>query len=226
MSHELRTPLNAVIGFSDVLLEKYHGELNFKQTEYIQVIQSSGHKLLGMINSVLDLFKMDAGQFKLEKSEFEVIKVLNLVHSIFAISAKNKNIEFTNTSTGYIGHIYADERAFKQILLNLIENAIKFTPEHGKIQVKAAIGKTGLEISVIDTGIGITAANHQTIFEAFSPVDGTHTKKEQGAGIGLASVKHLVEMHGGHIHLTSELGRGSTFSFNIPLNKEAEPHSF
>lgn len=224
MSHELRTPLNSVIGFSEVLLEKYFGELNPKQTEYIQDIHQSGQHLLDLINDILDLSKIEAGQFALHKSEFDLEKVFNLVGNILAVRANKKGIDLTSTSIGNLGRFYADERAMKQILLNLVTNAIKFTPEGGKVEVTAALKSTGLEISVMDTGIGIAKADQELVFEEFRQVNSSSTKNEQGTGLGLAIVKRLIEMHSGHIHLTSELGQGSTFFFNIPIAKELELH--
>jgi len=223
MSHELRTPLNSIIGFSEVLLEKYFGELNPKQTDYVRNINNSGQHLLELINDVLDLSKIEAGQFELHKSQFELVKVFKLVINILNVRAKKKNIEFTNTGVDNLGQFYADERALRQILLNLLSNAIKFTPEGGSVNLVVICNDQNLEVAVSDNGIGIAKQNHEAVFEEFKQVNSSATKNEEGTGLGLAIVKRLIEMHGGQIHLISELGQGSTFSFNIPvMSKEAK----
>jgi signal transduction histidine kinase len=223
MSHELRTPLNSIIGFSEVLLEKYFGELNPKQTDYVRNINNSGQHLLELINDVLDLSKIEAGQFELHKSQFELGKVFNLVINILNVRAKKKNIEFTSAGVDNLGQFYADERALRQILLNLLSNAIKFTPEGGAVKLAVMCNDQNLEVAVSDTGIGIAKQNHEAVFEEFKQVNSSATKNEEGTGLGLAIVKRLIEMHGGQIHLISELGQGSTFSFNIPvMSKEAK----
>ena len=217
MSHELRTPLNSIIGFSEVLLEKYFGELNPKQTSYVQNINNSGQHLLELINDVLDLSKIEAGQFELHKSQFKLSKVFELVINILNVRAKKKNIEFTNTGIDSLEEFYADERALRQILLNLLTNAIKFTPEGGKVKLSAICNDQNLEVAISDSGIGIAKEDQEAVFEEFIQVNSSATKKEQGTGLGLAIVKRLIEMHGGNIYLDSELGQGSTFSFNIPV---------
>lgn len=222
MSHELRTPLNSIIGFSEVLLEKYFGELNPKQTSYVQNINNSGQHLLELINDVLDLSKIEAGQFELQKSQFKLSKVFELVIDILNVRAKKKNIEFTNTGVDNLGQFYADERALRQILLNLLTNAIKFTPEGGKVTLNAICNDQNLEVAISDTGIGIAKENQEAVFEEFIQVNSTATKSQEGTGLGLAIVRRLIEMHGGQIYLVSELGKGSTFSFHIPVvRKEA-----
>lgn len=220
MSHELRTPLNSIIGFSEVLLEKYFGNLNPKQTSYVQNINNSGQHLLELINDVLDLSKIEAGQFELLKSQFNLSKVFELVINILNVRAKKKNIEFTNTGIDRLGQFYADERALRQILLNLLTNAIKFTPEGGKVTLSAICNDEYLEVSISDTGIGIAKENQEMVFEEFIQVNSSATKNQEGTGLGLAIVKRLIEMHGGHIYLASELGQGSTFSFHIPVMNE------
>jgi signal transduction histidine kinase len=220
MSHELRTPLNSIIGFSEVLLEKYFGELNPKQVDYVRNINNSGQHLLELINDVLDLSKIEAGQFELHESQFKLSKVFELVINILNVRAKKKNIEFTNTGIDSLGEFYADERALRQILLNLLTNAIKFTPEGGKVKLNAICNEHNLEVAISDSGIGIAKEDQEAVFEEFKQVNSSVTKNQEGTGLGLAIVKRLIEMHGGEIHLVSELGQGSIFSFNIPVVKK------
>lgn len=216
MSHELRTPLNSIIGFSEVLLEKYFGELNPKQTDYVVNINNSGQHLLDLINDILDISKIEAGQFELNKSRFGLTKVFKLVINILEVRAKKKNIHFSNNGIENLGEFYADERAVKQILLNLLTNAIKFTPEGGKVILNVTHHHDNLEVSISDTGIGIAKKDQEAVFEEFKQVNSSTTKIQEGTGLGLFIVKRLIEMHGGQIHLESELGHGSTFIFNIP----------
>jgi signal transduction histidine kinase len=216
MSHELRTPLNSIIGFSEVLLEKYFGDLNPKQTDYVRNINNSGQHLLDLINDILDISKIEAGQFELNKSTFELTKVFKLVISILEVRLKKKNIDFSADGFEGLGAIYADERAVRQILLNILTNAIKFTPNGGSVMLKANYHNQDLKVSVSDTGIGIAKKDQAAVFEEFRQVNSSATKNQEGTGLGLSIVKRLIEMHGGHILLESELGKGSTFTFNIP----------
>jgi signal transduction histidine kinase len=216
MSHELRTPLNAIIGFSEVLLARLFGELNPKQDDYLKDIHSSGKHLLNLINDVLDLSKVEAGRMELELAQFDLPSALADAMTLIRERATKHGIELVLTAAPELGLISADERKFKQILLNLLSNAVKFTPDGGRIEVRAASVENGIEIAVSDTGIGIAPADQQAVFEEFRQVGADYTSKQEGTGLGLALTRRFVELHGGRIWLTSELGKGSTFYFTIP----------
>ena len=217
MSHELRTPLNAIIGFSEALNLKIFGELNEKQSEYIGDINSSGVHLLGMINDLLDLSKIESGKMQMSKEIFNVksaIKeALNIVSPL--LIQKKQNIKFECKDESF--EICADRRKFHQILYNLISNAIKFTPENGAIEIKATKDGKFLKVSVKDNGIGIPPAFHEKIFAKFQQVDNSYSSKQGSTGLGLTITKELVSLHGGKIILESKLNKGSTFIFTIPI---------
>jgi signal transduction histidine kinase len=217
MSHELRTPLNAVIGFSEVLNERYFGELTEKQDEYVKDIHSSGKHLLSLINDILDLSKIEAGRMELEVSEFDVPAALGNAITLVKERAQRHNIGLKLDVDKSLGAFRADERKFKQIMLNLLSNAVKFTPEGGKVSVAAKSNGAGLEVSVSDTGVGIATEDQQAVFEEFRQVGRDYTRKAEGTGLGLALTKRFVELHGGEIRLQSAPGQGSTFTFTIPV---------
>src|SRR5207249_6684767 len=170
MSHELRTPLNAIIGFSEVLLERYFGEVNEKQDDYLKDIHSSGKHLLSLINDILDLSKIEAGRMELEPSSFDVTSALSNALTLIRERAQRHGIALGQDVDPKLGEIFADERKFKQILLNLLSNAVKFTPDGGRIDVLARRENSDAVISVHDTGIGIAAADQATVFEEFRQV--------------------------------------------------------
>jgi len=218
MSHELRTPLNAIIGFSEVLLERLFGDLNDKQDDYLKDIHSSGKHLLSLINDILDLSKIEAGRMDLETSTFNVALALSNALTLVRERAQRHGIALTQEVDAKLGDIVADERKFKQILLNLLSNAVKFTPDGGRIDVSARHDDGQAVIAVRDTGIGIAATDQATVFEEFRQVGSDYTKKHEGTGLGLALTRKFVELHGGRIWVDSEPGKGSTFTFTIPLN--------
>jgi PAS domain S-box-containing protein len=220
MSHELRTPLNAIIGFSEVLREKYFGELNEKQAEYIVDIVDSGKHLLSLINDVLDLSKIEAGKMELDVSEVKVADLLQnslvmikekvLAHSISLDLQIADNINGTK--------IKADERRLKQVMFNLLSNSAKFTPDGGAITVEARKDDKKLTISVSDTGIGMTPQEQKRLFEAFYQASGGIKGKTPGTGLGLAITKSIIEKHGGKIWMESEgTNKGSKFTFTLPI---------
>jgi len=217
MSHELRTPLNAIIGFSEVLLERLFGELNAKQDDYLKDIHSSGKHLLTLINDILDLSKVEAGRMELEPSTFEISSALANAMTLVRERAQRHGIVLGQQVDPKLGEIVADERKFKQILLNLLSNAVKFTPDGGRIDVLARREDGHAVVAVHDTGIGIAPEDQSTVFEEFRQVGSDYTKKQEGTGLGLALTKKFVELHGGKIWLQSEPGKGSTFTFSIPL---------
>jgi signal transduction histidine kinase len=218
MSHELRTPLNAIIGFSEVLSERMFGEINEKQAEYLADILESGRHLLSLINDILDLSKIEAGRMELELSEFDLPSTIENTLILVRERAQRRGITLGRTIDERIGSIRADERKVKQVLLNLLSNAVKFTPEGGKIDVRTALRDGVAEVSVTDTGIGISPEDQEAVFEEFRQV-GTASKKVEGTGLGLAISKKFIELHGGKIWVTSQVGAGSTFAFTLPLQR-------
>jgi signal transduction histidine kinase len=217
MSHELRTPLNAVIGFSEVLLERMFGEVNEKQEEYLQDILSSGKHLLSLINDILDLSKIEAGRMELEAQPFDLPAAFDNALTLIRERASRNSIGLGVHVDPRIGEVVADERKVKQVLLNLLSNAVKFTPEGGTITMSAVLNGGMVEISVADTGIGIAPEDQATVFEEFRQVGTDYARKREGTGLGLALARRLVEIHGGTLTLQSELGKGSTFTFTIPV---------
>jgi GAF domain-containing protein len=216
MSHELRTPLNAIIGFSEVLSERMFGEINEKQAEYIGDILQSGQHLLSLINDILDLSKIEAGRMELELSDFDLPSTIENTLTLVRERAVRRGIALERTVDERLGTIRADERKVKQVLLNLLSNALKFTPEGGKIAVQAALNDGVAEISVTDTGVGIAPEDQAAVFEEFRQV-GTAAKKIEGTGLGLAISRKFIELHGGRIWVKSIVGSGSTFAFTLPL---------
>jgi len=216
MSHELRTPLNAVIGFSEVLQEKMFGDLNEKQLEYVRDIHTSGKHLLSLINDILDLSKVEAGHMELELSRFDLPTALGNAMTLVKERAGRHGIALALEVDQRLNSFVGDERKFKQILLNLLSNAVKFTPEGGKIGVNAEPIEGAIEISVTDTGVGIAPQDQELIFEEFRQAGNDYTRKTEGTGLGLTLTRKFVELHGGSIRVTSELGKGSTFTFTLP----------
>ena len=217
MSHELRTPLNAIIGFSEVLDERYFGELNEKQADYVKDIHSSGRHLLQLINDILDLSKIEAGRMELDMADFDLPAALQNALTLVRERAQRHGIQLGLTVDAAIGTFRADERKFKQIMLNLLSNAVKFTPEGGKVSVAAKLNGSAVEVSVSDTGVGIAPEDQAIVFEEFRQVGRDYTRKAEGTGLGLALTRRFVELHGGAISLASMLGKGSTFTFTLPI---------
>jgi signal transduction histidine kinase len=217
MSHELRTPLTAIIGFSEVLSDKLFGELNDKQNEYMGDIVSSGRHLLSLINDILDLSKVEAGRMELDVTRFDLPLAIDNALILIRERATRHGIKVEHYIDERVGEIVGDERKFKQILLNLLSNAVKFTPEGGSISVSAALAEDAVEVTVSDTGIGIAPENQQAIFEEFRQVGTDADKKREGTGLGLTLTKKFVELHGGTIRVESAVGKGSTFTFTLPI---------
>jgi signal transduction histidine kinase len=217
MSHELRTPLNAVIGFSEVLLQRMFGELNDKQDEYLKDIYASGQHLLSLINDILDLSKIEAGRMELAPAPFHLPTALENAVTLVKERAGRHGIVLQVDVDPRLGEVVGDERKIKQVLLNLLSNAVKFTPEGGRISLKASRTDGAVEIAVTDTGIGIAPEDQAAIFEEFRQVGTDETRKQEGTGLGLTLAKKFIELHGGRIWVESELGRGSTFTFTLPV---------
>jgi signal transduction histidine kinase len=216
MSHELRTPLNAIIGFSEVLIERMFGELNDKQDDYLKDIHTSGKHLLSLINDILDLSKIEAGRMELDIDAFDVPAAIGNALTLVRERAQRHGIALGQEVAAEVGEIRADERKFKQILLNLLTNAVKFTPDGGRVDVRAALRDGVLAVAVADTGIGIAPEDQAAVFEEFRQVGRHYTNKQEGTGLGLALTKRFVELHGGTLTLVSAPGRGSTFTFTLP----------
>ncbi|MGA7591012.1 MAG: response regulator, partial [Candidatus Sulfotelmatobacter sp.] len=215
MSHELRTPLNAIVGFSDLLAEGTAGILNDKQKRFVNHIKQGSAHLLQLINDILDLSKIEAGQLELHSEEFLVEDALPEVLSTIAPLAMAKGIRVEQKmETNSL--VKADRVRFKQILYNLLSNAVKFTPNGGEINIACIDDRDFVSVSVTDTGIGIRPEDQKLVFEEFRQVEGTPDTAHQGTGLGLAITKRLVEQQGGRVSLESELGKGSRFTFTIP----------
>lgn len=245
MSHELRTPLNSIIGFSEVMRDGMAGTLTEEQKEYLKDIWESGKHLLGLINDILDLSKVEAGKMELELSEFNLKELIDGSLVMFKEKALKHNVKIAAEVEEGIADIMADGRKLKQVLFNLISNAIKFTPDGGYVTVQARkIHDAGymiqdtplspppvtgevkggvhpdsdfIEISVEDTGIGISLDNQKRLFQPFQQLETTLTKKYEGTGLGLALSRRMVGLHGGRIRVESEAGKGSKFIFTIPV---------
>jgi signal transduction histidine kinase len=218
MSHELRTPLNAIIGFSEVLSDRMFGDLNEKQEEYLKDIYASGTHLLSLINDILDLSKIEAGRMELELTDFHLPTALDNALTLVRERAGRRSIALHTNIDNRLGEIRADERKIRQVVLNLLSNAIKFTPDGGRIEI-AAVPKDGVvEVSVKDTGVGIAPEDQEAVFEEFRQV-GTAEKKAEGTGLGLTLCRKFIELHGGRIWVTSQVGAGSTFTFTIPVRR-------
>jgi two-component system, NtrC family, sensor kinase len=222
MSHELRTPLNAVIGFSDALEAQYFGPLNEKQSEYVRDISGSGQHLLSLINDILDLSKIEAGKMEFEPTRFSLEAAVGNAITLIRERALRQNLAVSADLAADIGLITADERKFKQVLINLLTNAVKFTYPGGWVRVSAKRDKNDVVVSVIDSGIGIPAPEHTSVFEEFKQLAATDTAKHEGTGLGLALAKRLVELHGGRIWVESELGQGAQFSFTLPQDEKVQ----
>jgi signal transduction histidine kinase len=217
MSHELRTPLNAILGYTEMMVDGLYGNLPDKAQGVLERVQSNGKHLLGLINDVLDLSKIEAGQLTLATEEYSVADMVATVMSATESLAKAKNIALVSTVPPGLPRGMGDARRLTQVLLNLVGNAIKFTDE-GKVEIRAREQAGRFKISVIDTGPGIARADQAKIFEEFQQVDNTSTRKKGGTGLGLSISRKIVELHGGYIAAESELGKGSNFKITIPIN--------
>jgi two-component system, NtrC family, sensor kinase len=217
MSHELRTPLNAIVGFSQVLKQRLFGEVNEKQEEYLDDILSSADHLLALINDILDLSKVEAGQVELDIGLFSLRESMERGVVMVRERASKHGIAVDAHLDPSADLIEGDERRIRQVVFNLLSNAVKFTPEGGRIDVSTASDKGRVIVSVSDTGPGIAPEDQDRIFEEFQQAGGENGQRPEGTGLGLALSKELVAMHGGRIWVESELGKGSTFRFTIPI---------
>jgi signal transduction histidine kinase len=220
MSHELRTPLNAIIGFSQVLRDEMFGPVNEKQAEYLDDIVSSGNHLLSLINDVLDLSKVEAGQVELEMHPFSLREALERGVVMVRERATEEGVRVAFAADPEVDVVDGDERRIKQVIFNLLSNAVKFTPAGGEVDVSATRVNGEVRVSVADTGPGVAPEDRERIFEEFQQSE-TGGEQHEGTGLGLALSKRFVELHGGRIWLESEVGRGSTFTFALPARSFA-----
>jgi len=221
MSHELRTPLNAVLGYAELIQDGIYGEVSTKMQGVLERIQQNGRHLLGLINDVLDLSKIEAGQLTLSPVDYSLRElVLDVVSSTEALAAEKKLVLEVDVPSD-LPRGRGDERRLTQVLLNLVSNAIKFT-EAGSVTIRAKVEDGSFQVAVTDTGVGIAPEHRERIFEEFQQVDTSSTRRKGGTGLGLAIARRIVELHGGRIWVESTPGQGSTFAFTLPLRVGAQ----
>ena len=225
MSHELRTPLNAIIGFSEVLIDRLFGDLGAKQEEYLKNILDSGRHLLSLINDILDLSKVEAGRMELELDHFSLAETLENGLTMIRERAGRHGIALHLDRDPTVDIIEADERKVKQILFNLLSNAVKFTPDGGQVGITAGMDHEEVQVTVWDTGTGIAPDDQERIFEEFRQVGGADGQTREGTGLGLALARRFVELHSGRIWVESAIGRGSRFTFTLPVRVAPQPET-
>ena len=216
MSHELRTPLNAILGYTELMADGAYGEPSEKMMGVLKRLESNGKHLLGLINDVLDLSKIEAGQLVLELSDYSVQDIAQTVRSTLEPLAADKKLAFKVEVAPQLPPGRGDGRRLTQVLINLVGNAIKFT-DAGEVAIKAEANNGSFHVSVRDTGPGISAADQSKLFQEFQQADNAITKKKGGTGLGLAISKRIIEMHGGKIWVELQPGQGSTFAFTLPV---------
>jgi signal transduction histidine kinase len=216
MSHELRTPLNAILGYAELMQDGLCGDLPPKSMEVLDRVQTNGRHLLGLINDVLDLSRIEAGRLALCVQEYSMKAVIETVVTATESLAAAKGLPLEVSVPEDLPLGRGDERRIAQVLLNLVGNAIKFT-DTGRVRIAAGAANGSFSVTVSDTGPGIRRSEQDRIFQEFHQVDGSNTKKKGGTGLGLAIAKRIVELHGGQISVTSEVDAGATFQFNLPV---------
>jgi signal transduction histidine kinase len=216
MSHELRTPLNAVLGYAELLVDGLYGEIPERAKQILERIQINGTHLLGLINDVLDLSKIEAGELTLALEDYSLRNVVDTVVASAGSLAESKGLALVSDIPDDLPRGLGDERRLTQVVLNIVSNAIKFT-DQGSVTISASAAKGLFEIAVKDTGPGIAAEDQARIFEAFQQVDNSNTRKKGGTGLGLSISKRLTQLHGGTIEVESALGAGSTFYVRLPV---------
>ena len=222
MSHELRTPLNAVIGFSELLEQEIFGELNTKQRNYVKNVLVSGRHLLQLVNDILDISKVEAGRMDLAYERTPIGSIVDVVRSVITAVAAKKGIDLDVDMPPTLPEVHVDPGRIKQVLYNLIANAIKFTPRGGVVRVSARADAKHLTLTVSDTGVGIAAEDLPRLFREFEQLPQPGGVRPEGTGLGLALTRRLVELHGGKVEVASQLGKGSTFSVFLPLRSLEE----
>ena len=219
MSHEVRTPLNSIIGFTGIVLQGLPGPLNEEQKKQLGMVQGSARHLLSLINDILDLSKIEAGQLEIEARPFDAREAVESVVRLVAPLAEKKGLTLTRKVAPEVGELTGDRRRFEQILINLVNNALKFSGK-GEVRVECAVDGRELVTRVADTGIGIRPEDVGKLFQAFRQIDTGLSRAYEGTGLGLSISKKLVEMLGGGISVESEWGAGSTFTFRLPLGRD------
>jgi signal transduction histidine kinase len=221
MSHELRTPLNAILGYTELIADGIYGVPPEKMQTVLKRVESNGRHLLGLINAVLDLSKIEAGQLTLDLAEYSLQNLAQTVFNAVEPLASDKKLTFKADIQPDLPSGHGDERRLTQVLLNLVGNAIKFT-DAGEVVIKAAAGNGDFHLSVRDTGPGISAADQDKLFQEFQQADNAKTRKKEGTGLGLAISKRIVDLHGGRIWIESQLGQGSTFFVTLPVQAQEQ----
>ncbi len=218
MSHELRTPLNGVLGISESLHEEVYGPLNPRQHRAILDVEDCGQHLLALINDILDVAKIEAGKVELELASLDIEQICQAAQRLIKEAAVKKHVSVRLAIDGSAGEFVADQRRLKQILVNLLSNAVKFTPDGGNIGLDVAGDRVQRKIcfTVWDTGIGISPDDHKRLFQPFTQLDSGLSRHYEGTGLGLVLVKRLTELHGGALHIQSEVGKGSRFTVVLP----------
>jgi signal transduction histidine kinase len=229
VSHELRTPLTSVIGYSEMLLEGIAGALNEEQRDYVRTVMEKGDQLLQLITGILDISRMEAGEMKVRRQPFPLEEVIKIAVSTVTPNARRKRVTLDLDVPGELPRALGDRDKTRQVLLNLLGNAVKFTPEGGTVRLEVrngAVGRTappggalGLRVAVADNGIGIPPEHFSRVFDPFFQVDNSSTREYGGTGLGLSIVKRFVEAQGGQVWLDSEVARGTTFTFTIPIDE-------
>ncbi len=222
MSHELRTPMNAILGFSEMMIDGIYGEVPAELQEPLTDIQANGRTLLRLINDVLDLSKIEAGQLTLSLADYSLKNVISTVFSAVEPLANQKQIALKIEVAPQLPQGHGDEQRLTQVLLNLVGNAIKFT-DTGEVLIKGSSANGSFTVAVRDTGPGISAVDQAKLFQEFQQADNSITRKKGGTGLGLAISKRIIEMHGGRIWVESSPGNGSTFAFTLPVTVEGQP---
>jgi signal transduction histidine kinase len=221
MSHELRTPMNAILGYTELITDEIYGEVPEKIRQVLERVQQSGQHLLGLINAVLDLSKIEAGQLVLSLADYSMQDVVQTVFTSVESLSAEKQLALNIAVPPDLPLGRGDEQRISQVLLNLVGNAIKFT-EDGEVGVQVTAVDGAFTVAVSDTGAGISEADQQKIFEEFQQADTSSTRKQGGTGLGLSIAKRIVEMHGGRMWVESSLGKGSTFWFTLPVRVERQ----
>ena len=221
MSHELRTPLNAILGYTELILDSIYGEPTEKMRAVLERLQANGKHLLNLINDVLDLSKIEAGQLTVDLADYSLKDVVHTVVTAVESLATGKSIALTAEVAQDLPTGHGDGRRSSEVLLNLVGNAIKFTDE-GCVAIAASTSDGLFTVSVRDTGPGISLSDQAKLFQEFQQADNSITKQKGGTGLGLAISKRIIEMHGGRIRVQSQVGTGSTFAFTVPIRAQRE----
>jgi signal transduction histidine kinase len=218
MSHELRTPLNAIIGFSELLEQEIPGPLTQRQAEYVEYVIGSGRHLLSLVNDVLDLSKVEAGRMELSREWNQLEPVIDAARGSVEPMAQKRGVVLGVSVPAELPALYLDPTRIKQVLYNLLSNAIKFTQRGGSVSLQVELQQAVVEVSCTDTGTGIRAEDLPRLFREFEQLDHGSGDKPEGTGLGLALTKRLVELHGGRVTVSSEVGTGSRFAFTLPIH--------